>query len=57
MPVSVKVEQNINRGVNFCLAFCVLALLPILGLIRRWMFETKRWSESMFGGSSSGDDE
>ena len=55
MPVTVKVEQNINRGVNFCLAFGVLALLPLLGLIRKWSFETKRWSESMFqtGGESS----
>jgi len=53
MPVTVKVEQNINRGVNFCLAFGVLALLPILGLIRKWMFESKRWSESMFSASGS----
>jgi hypothetical protein len=53
MSVTVKVEQNINRGVNFCLAFCALAILPILGLIRRWMFESKRWSESMFSGSSN----
>jgi hypothetical protein len=57
MPVTVKVEQNINRGVNFCLAFGVLALFPILGLIRKWSFEAKRWSESMFAGSSSGDDD
>lgn len=48
MPVTVKVEQNINRGVNFCLAFGVLALFPLLGLLRKWSFETKRWSESMF---------
>jgi hypothetical protein len=53
MPISVKVEQNINRGVNFCLAFCALAILPLLGLMRKWMFESKRWSESMFGGGSS----
>jgi hypothetical protein len=51
LPVTVKVEQNINRGVNFCLAFGVLALLPILGLIRKFMFESKRWSESMFSNS------
>lgn len=53
MPVTVKVEQNINRGVNFCLAFCALAILPFLGLIRKWSFESKRWSESMFNSSSS----
>ncbi|MCY7345873.1 MAG: DUF4178 domain-containing protein [Pyrinomonadaceae bacterium] len=51
MPVSVKVEQNINRGVNFCLAFFALALLPILGLLRKWAFESKRWKESMFSTS------
>ena len=53
MPVTVKVEQNINRGVNFCLAFFALALLPLLGLIRKWSFERKRWSESMFSTESS----
>ncbi len=53
LPVTVKVEQNINRGVNFCLAFFVLAILPALGLLRKWTFESKRWSESMFGSSGS----
>jgi hypothetical protein len=55
--VTVKVEQNVSRGVNFCCAFVVLAILPILGLIRKFMFESRRWSESMFGGSSSGSDD
>ena len=53
MPVSVKVEQNINRGVNFCFAFFALAILPFFGLFRKWTFEAKRWKESMFGSSSS----
>ncbi|MCY7377401.1 MAG: DUF4178 domain-containing protein [Pyrinomonadaceae bacterium] len=57
MPVTVKVEQNINRGVNFCFAFFALAILPIFGLLRKWTFETKRWKESMFGGSESSDSE
>lgn len=48
MPVSVKVEQNISRGVNFFLALFALALFPLFGLIRKWSFESKRWSESMF---------
>ncbi len=48
LPVSVKVEQNVNRGVNFFLAFIVLSLFPIFGGIRKLMFESKRWSESMF---------
>ena len=51
MPVTVKVEQNINRGVNFWLAFFALLLLPLIGLIRKWSFETKRWKESMFSTS------
>lgn len=52
MNVSVKVEQNVTRGVNFCCAFVILAILPLLALFRKFAFESKRWSESMFGGSS-----
>lgn len=51
MPVAVKVEQNVSRGVNFCCAFVILAILPLLALFRKFAFESKRWSESMFGGS------
>jgi len=53
MPVSVKVEQNVNRGVNFCCAFVVLLIVPILGLFRKWSFESTRWKDSSFGSSSS----
>ena len=52
MPVSVKVEQNVNRGVNFCCALVTLALVPIFGLIRKWSFESNRWKDSMFSSSS-----
>jgi hypothetical protein len=55
MPVSVKVEQNVNRGVNFCCAFLILLIMPILGLIRKVTFESRRWKDSMFSSSSSGD--
>lgn len=55
MPVTVKVEQNINRGVNFCLALVLLAVVPFLGLIRKFSFETNRWKDSMFSTSSSDD--
>ena len=55
MPVTVKVEQNVNRGVNFCCAFVVLLLVPFFGLIRKWSFESSRWKDSMFS-SSGGDD-
>lgn len=59
MPVSVKVEQSVNRGVNFCCAFLILLIMPILGLFRKFSFESSRWKDSMFGSSSSGssDDE
>lgn len=51
LPLRIKVEQNVARGVNFCCAFLVLAIIPLLALIRKITFESKRWSESMFGGS------
>lgn len=51
MPVAVKVEQNISRGVNFWLAFFVLAILPVLALFRKFAFESRRWSDSMFSNS------
>ncbi len=57
MPVAVKVEQNVSRGVNFCCALVVLAILPLLGIIRKFSFESRRWSESMFGSVSTGSDD
>jgi hypothetical protein len=58
MPVQVKVEQNVNRGVNFCCALVVLLIVPVLGLFRKFTFESGRWKDSMFGssGDSSSDD-
>ena len=52
MPIRVKVEQSVTRGVNFWLAFIILAIAPILALFRKFSFESRRWSESMFGGGS-----
>lgn len=58
MPVTVKVEQNVNRGVNFCCALFVLAIVPLLGLFRKMSFESGRWKDSMFGSTaSSGSDD
>lgn len=51
MPIRVKVEQNVTRGVNFILAFIFLAIGPIIGIFRKLSFESRRWSESMFGTS------
>lgn len=52
LPVAVKVEQNVSRGVNFILAFIVLSLLPIISFFRKIIFESKRWSESMFSNNA-----
>ena len=57
MPVSVKVEQNVFRGVNFCCAFVALAIVPLFGLIRKWSFEHSRWKDSMFTVSSDDSDD
>ncbi|MGB7210981.1 MAG: DUF4178 domain-containing protein [Pyrinomonadaceae bacterium] len=54
MPISVKVEQNVVRGVNFICALLILAIVPILGLIRKISFESSRWKDSMFSTSSAG---
>ena len=58
MPVTVKVEQGVNRGVNFCCAFIILLVMPILGLFRKMSFESGRWKDSMFSssGTASSDD-
>jgi uncharacterized Zn finger protein (UPF0148 family) len=54
LQINLKVEQNVNRGVNFCCAFIVLLIVPLLGLFRKWSFESSRWKDSMFNTSSSG---
>ncbi len=51
MPIWVKVEQNVTRGLNFWLAFIFLAIGPIIGVVKKLSFESRRWSESMFGTS------
>lgn len=56
MPVTVKVEQGVNRGVNFICALILLLLVPVIGLIRKVTFESRRWSESMFGSTESSDE-
>ena len=53
LTVDLKVEQNVNRGVNFLWALIVLLIVPVLGLIRKMSFESRRWKDSMFSTSSS----
>jgi hypothetical protein len=55
LPVTVKVEQNVARGTNFCCAFILLLIIPLVSLVRKWMFESSRWSQSMFSTSGSSD--
>jgi len=57
MPITVRVEQNVVRGVNFVCAFIALLIVPLLGLIRKWSFEHGRWKDSMFTVSSDDSDE
>jgi hypothetical protein len=57
IAVGVKVEQGVNRGVNFCCALVALLIVPLFGIIRKWSFEAARWKDSMFGSSSGSDDE
>lgn len=54
MPVSVKVEQNVNRGVNFICSFLILLIVPVLGFFRKFSFESSRWKDSMFSSTGSG---
>ena len=57
LEVSLKVEQNVSRGFNFCCALIILAIMPLLGIIRKFSFESRRWSESMFGSTGTDDDD
>jgi hypothetical protein len=56
MTVSIKVEQGVNRGVNFGCALLVLTIVPVLGLFRKLTFEGSRWKDSMFSSSGGSDD-
>jgi hypothetical protein len=58
-PVNVEVKQNTFRAVNFVCAFVLLSILPVLALIWGAVFESRRWSESMFApvSSDSSDDD
>ncbi len=51
IPINVKVEQNVNRGVNFFCALIVLLIVPLVSIFRKLVFESSRWKDSMFGSS------
>src|SRR5690606_5424204 len=35
MPITVRVEQGVNRGVNFLCSLLILAIVPVFGVIRK----------------------
>ncbi|MFN2512045.1 MAG: DUF4178 domain-containing protein [Pyrinomonadaceae bacterium] len=55
--LTVKIEQNVTNGFNFLLTLVALSIIPVIMLIYHIGFERKRWSESMFGGGDSDDDD
>jgi hypothetical protein len=57
MPLTVTVEQNEPRGVNLIIALIVISIIPIIVIIWHIVFESRRWSESMFSGGGSDDDD
>lgn len=55
--VQVKVTQNVTRFVNFCCAGLILLIMPIIGLVRKFSFESSKWKDSMFKPVSSSSDD
>lgn len=49
-PISVDlvVRQNVTSFYNLICAFIMLSIVPVFTLIKKYSFEHKRWSESMF---------
>ncbi len=45
---TVRVEQGVARGINFFLALLALSILPIIVLIKHFVFESRRWQDSTF---------
>jgi len=55
--VSVRIAQNVTRGLNLILLLIAVSIVPVIMGIYHISFERRRWSESMFGGSTSDDDD
>jgi Domain of unknown function (DUF4178) len=53
--VTLKIDQGHPSGFNFIIAIIVLSVIPVIVGIWHIGFERKRWSQSMFGGSSDSD--
>jgi Domain of unknown function (DUF4178) len=55
--ISLKIDQGHTSGFNFLVALIVISLIPIAVALWQFKFERRRWSESMFSGSSGSDDD
>ncbi|MFZ0061134.1 MAG: DUF4178 domain-containing protein, partial [Pyrinomonadaceae bacterium] len=55
--VQVRIMQNVTRGLNLLILLIVLSIVPLIMGIYHISFERRRWSESMFGGSSANEDD
>jgi len=51
--VSVRIAQNVTRGLNLILLLIAVSIVPIIMGIYHISFERRRWSESMFSGSAN----
>ena len=55
--VQVRIMQNVTKGLNLLILLIVLSIVPLLMGIYHICFERRRWSESMFGGGDSSNDD
>jgi uncharacterized Zn finger protein (UPF0148 family) len=55
--VTVKIAQNVATGFNLLLLLIGLSVVPIIMGIYHISFERRRWSESMFSGGDTSDDD
>ena len=54
--VSVRIQQNVTKGLNLLLLLIVISIVPIIMGIYHISFERRRWAESMFSGGSDDDE-
>jgi uncharacterized Zn finger protein (UPF0148 family) len=51
--ITIKIDQGHTSFFNFLMALLVISIVPVGIGFWQFNFERRRWSESMFGGSSS----